>query len=165
MTPEQGGSIMVFAQREFGKPVTPNVTGLLQQELEYGMSSLERYQGFQGRVENTKRTLLTFLISKKNRGESVVAYGASCKCNTLLNFCGIRPDLIKFVVDKSPLKQGKYLPGSHLKICDENALKRERPDYVIITAWNLKDEIMEQLNYIREWDGCFVMTTPSLEVL
>jgi len=129
------------------------------------MHKLECYQDFQRRVERTKRDLLSFLLYRKSIRETVVAYGASCKCNTLLNFCGIRPDLIKFVVDKSPLKQGKYLPGSHLPILTEDDLKRERPEFVIITAWNLKDEIMEQLSYIREWGGKFVMTTPYLEVL
>jgi hypothetical protein len=165
-TPEQGGSIMVFAQHEKGKRETSHhVEELFNLEREMGINTLQYYQNFQRRVERTRRDLLTFLLYRKSIGETVVAYGASCKCNTLLNYAGVRPDLIKFVVDKSPLKQGKYLPGSHLPILTEDELKRERPEFVIITAWNLKEEIMEQLSYIREWQGKFVMTTPYLEVL
>jgi SAM-dependent methyltransferase len=166
MTPEQGGSIMIFAQHEGGRqPAFAGVTKLLVLENGMGMYGLPCYRDFQRRVERTKRDLLIFLLYRKSIGETVVAYGASCKCNTLLNYCGIRPDLIKFVVDKSPLKQGKYLPGSHLPILTEDELKKERPEFVIITAWNLKDEIMDQLSYIRGWGGKFVMTTPYLEVL
>lgn len=165
-TPEQGGSIMVFAQHEGGRrPVFSGVMKLEDLEKKMGMNGLSCYQNFQSRVERTKRDLLTFLLYRKSLRETVVAYGASCKCNTLLNYVGIRPDLIKFVVDKSPLKQGKYLPGSHLPILTEDDLKRERPEFVIITAWNLRDEIVEQLSYIREWGGKFVMTTPYLEVI
>jgi len=171
MTPEQGGSIMIFAQHE--NPISGYLTqesdirinSLIHQEQEFGMNTIECYQNFQKRVERTKRDLLSFLLYRKSLGETVVAYGASCKCNTLLNYVGIRPDLIKFVVDKSPLKQGKYLPGSHLPILTEDDLKRERPEFVIITAWNLKDEIVNQLEYIRSWGGKFVMTTPYLEVI
>ena len=163
-TPEQGGSIMVFAQHQGLSRMMPSVRDLLEGET--GMDNIEKYQGFQPRVENTKHELLEFLVDRTwMRGEMVAAYGASCKCNTLLNYCGIRPDLIPFVVDRSPLKQGKYLPGSHIPIVDEEYLKREKPDYVLITAWNLADEIMEQLEYVREWGGKFVLTTPTLEVL
>lgn len=171
MTPEQGGSIMIFATHEANRnhwlhfDCLGRMGTIQSREDDMKMHKLECYQDFQRRVERTKRDLLSFLLYRKSIRETVVAYGASCKCNTLLNFCGIRPDLIKFVVDKSPLKQGKYLPGSHLPILTEDDLKRERPEFVIITAWNLKDEIMEQLSYIREWGGKFVMTTPYLEVL
>jgi SAM-dependent methyltransferase len=172
-TPEQGGSIMVFAQHKDSRPMfaSPGATSegrvgtLLNFEKNFGITRIERYQDFQKRVENTKDNLIFMLTRLKREGSMVIAYGASCKCNTLLNYCGIRPDLIKYVVDKSPLKQGKYLPGSHLPICSEEVIKRDRPDYVLITAWNLKDEIMEQLSYIREWGGHFIMTTPFLEVL
>jgi SAM-dependent methyltransferase len=166
MTPEQGGSIMIFAQHELkGQQRTINVAKLLKQEREFGMSTSECYHEFRYRVEKAKGELLYFLLDAKQSEKLVSAYGASCKCNTLLNFCGVRPDLIPFVVDRSPLKQGKYLPGSHIPIYDEDTLMRERPDYVLITAWNLKEEIMKQLEYIREWGGQFVMTTPELEVL
>jgi SAM-dependent methyltransferase len=172
-TPEQGGSIMVFAQHKDSRPMfaSPGATSegrvgtLLNFEKNFGITRIERYQDFQKRVENTKDNLIFMLTRLKREGSMVIAYGASCKCNTLLNYCGIRPDLIKYVVDKSPLKQGKYLPGSHLPIYSEEVIKRDQPDYVFITAWNLKDEIMEQLKYIREWQGNFIMTTPYLEVI
>jgi SAM-dependent methyltransferase len=165
-TPEQGGSIMVFAQH-IGSPqyMTDAVRDLLLEESEMGITTLACYQGFQRKVEDVKHELLEFLIDHKMMGEAVAAYGASCKCNTLLNYCGVRPDLIPFVVDRSPLKQGKYLPGSHIPIVDEEYLKREKPDYVIITAWNLAEEIMKQLEYTREWECRFILTVPELEVL
>jgi SAM-dependent methyltransferase len=164
-TPEQGGSIMIIAQHEGGKhETTESVSVELYHELVgMQMNTLGAYQGMQKRVEKTKLDLLDFLIF--HRLEKVAAYGGSCKCNTLFNYIGIKPDLVKFVVDRSPLKQGHYLPGSHIPIVDEEYLKRERPDYVIITAWNLKDEIMKQLQYTREWGCKFILTTPKLEVI
>jgi SAM-dependent methyltransferase len=164
-TPEQGGSLLVFFQHELkSQPFSDRITELLREEWDMEMNRINLYQDFQGIVEQVKFDFLEFLVDTKTSGRSVAAYGASCKCNTLFNFTGVRPDLIPFVVDRSPLKQGKYLPGSHVPIVDEEHLKREKPDFVIITAWNLKDEIMEQLDYIREWGGKFVLTVPGLQI-
>jgi len=108
---------------------------------------------------------LSFLIEQKQAGKNVVAYGAAAKGNTLLNYCGIKKDLIKFVVDKSPYKQGKFLPGSHIPIVDEARIKEEKPDYVLILPWNMKDEIIEQLDYIKNWGGKFVIAIPFLDII
>jgi 2-polyprenyl-3-methyl-5-hydroxy-6-metoxy-1,4-benzoquinol methylase len=164
-TPEQGGSIMVFAQHESGRqPVKERVDMLVAQENEFGITDIERYKDFQHRVDSTKNNFLSFLLARKARKEIVVAYGSSCKCSTFFNYAGVRPDLVPFVVDISPLKQGKYMPGSHIPIVSEEELKRVKPRYVVITAWNLRSEIVEQLEYIRSWNGKFVITTPYLEV-
>jgi hypothetical protein len=109
--------------------------------------------------------LLQFLLARAQAGERVAAYGAAAKGNTLLNYCGIKPDLLAYVVDKSPHKQGKYLPGNHVPVVSEEHLRADKPAYVIIFPWNIKTEIMQQLSYIRVWDGRFVIPIPALEVL
>ena len=104
---------------------------------------------------------MPFLIRQKKNDKIVTAYGASAKGNTLLNYCGVKKDLIKFVVDASPHKQGKYLPGSHIPVVNEEEIKRFKPDYVLILPWNIKDEIIEQLTYIRDWEGKFIIVCPA----
>jgi hypothetical protein len=163
--PTHGGSLRIYAQHQGGpQAICPNVAALLQQERIKGMQSLEYYQGFQAKVDRIKIALLRFLVEQKTAGRLVVGYGAAAKGNTLLNFCGVRSDFVSFVVDASNYKQGRYMPGSHIPIVDESQLRQARPDYVLILPWNLKDEIVDQLGYIREWGGCFVTAIPDLEI-
>ncbi len=162
-----GGSLRVFAQpTDSGKhPVSKKVAQLLNREDAAGMKKADYYQGFQEQANKVKNDLLAFLLEARRRGKSAAAYGAAAKGNTLLNYAGVRPDLLPYVVDKNPNKQGKYLPGSRIPIVAEEHLRNNRPDYVIILPWNLKTEIMEQLSYIREWDGKFVTAVPCLDIL
>jgi SAM-dependent methyltransferase len=165
--PTHGGSLRVFAQRadRGGQAVSDKVTEVLTREESKGLRTLEYYQGFQKRANNIKHGLLSFLLKAINDGKQVVAYGAAAKGNTLLNYSGIRPDLLGTVIDRNPAKQGKYLPGSKIPIMEEQLIKSTQPDYVLILPWNLKNEVMNQLSYIREWGGKFVVAVPSLETL
>jgi hypothetical protein len=122
------------------------------------------YAGFQAKTDKVKDDFLRFLLDAKRRGKTVAAYGAAAKGNTLMNYAGVRPDLILFVADRNPAKQNKYMPGSRIPIADERRLKDARPDYVVILPWNLRSEITQQLSYIREWNGEFVVAVPSLTV-
>lgn len=164
--PTHGGSLRVFAQRSDSgsQPLNDRVNRLLQKEVSAGIASAGYYAGFQHHAEKVKNDMVTFLIEAKRQGKSVAAYGAAAKGNTLMNFGGIRPDLIHFVVDKNPAKQGKYMPGSRIPIVGEESLRNERPDYVLILPWNLREEIMQQLAYIEEWGGKFVTAVPKLTV-
>ncbi len=164
--PTHGGSLRVFAQRSDrgSHPLSDRVNRLLQKEESAGIASGGYYAGFQDRAEKVKDDLVTFLIEAKRQGKAVAAYGAAAKGNTLMNFAGIRPDLISFVVDKNPAKQSKFMPGSRIPIVSEEHLRNERTDYVVILPWNLREEIMQQLAYIVEWGGKFVTAVPGLEV-
>ncbi len=163
--PTHGGSLRVFAQRsDTGiHAVHDRVRILLEREEIAGLTTRSGYYGFQHKAEKIKDDLLTFLIDMKRAGKSVAAYGAAAKGNTLMNFAGIRPDLIQFVVDRNPAKQGKFMPGSRIPIVVEAKLPADKPDYVVILPWNLKDEVMEQLAYIQEWGGKFVTAIPELK--
>ena len=165
--PTHGGSLRVFAQRtDTGlQVINDQVRLLLQKEESAGMRTAEYYTGFQGKSEKVKDDFVAFLIEAKRKGKSVAAYGAAAKGNTLMNFAGIRPGLIHFVVDKNPAKQGKFMPGSRIPVESEERLWKERPDYIVILPWNLREEIMEQLAYVQEWGGKFVTAVPSLEVV
>lgn len=162
--PTHGGSLRVFAQRanSVTHTVTPAVTEMLAREDAAGMTAPDYYAGFQTRADQIKNAFLAFLIEAKNGKKKVVGYGAAAKGNTLLNYAGVRPDLLPWVIDRNPAKQGKYLPGSRIPIVNETRLREERPDYVVILPWNLRDEVMAQLDYIREWGGQFVMAIPRL---
>ncbi len=162
-----GGSLRVFAQRaDTGKnPISENVPKLLAKETVAGMRSGAYYQGFQEQADKVKNDFLAFLLEAKCQGKAVAAYGAAAKGNTLLNYAGVRPDLLPYVVDKNPNKQGKYLPGSRIPIVVEAHLRDKRPDYVVILPWNLKTEIIEQLSYIRDWGGVFVTVIPTMRIL
>lgn len=162
-----GGSLRVFVQRSDSgeQDVAPDVMRMLKVETDAAMCSAAFYRGFQAKAETIKDDLLAFLIDAKRRGMTVGAYGAAAKGNTLLNFSGVRPDLVRFVADRNPAKQGQYLPGSRIPIVIEDQLKAARPDYVLILPWNLKNEVVEQLAYVREWGGQFVMAISHLEVL
>jgi 2-polyprenyl-3-methyl-5-hydroxy-6-metoxy-1,4-benzoquinol methylase len=166
-TPTHGGSLRIFAKhkRDSDKIISPNVNAMLEKELEAGITSPEFYQNFQQRVDNIKYQALTFLIDQKKLNKKVIAYGAAAKGNTLLNYAGIKgDDLIQFVVDAAPSKQGKYLPGSHIPVYDELKIKEYRPDFIVILPWNLKDEITEQLYYVREWGCQFVVFIPAIQI-
>ena len=165
--PTHGGSLRVYAQRtDTGSQViNDQVRTILQKEERIGMRTVDYYTGFQGKAEKVKDDFIAFLIEAKRQGKMVAAYGAAAKGNTLMNFAGIRPDLIHFVVDKNPAKQRKFMPGSRIPIVGEEKILEEHPDFVVILPWNLRDEIMQQLDYIREWDGKFVTAVPGLKVV
>lgn len=160
-----GGSLRVYAQRLDTEthPVARRVTDLLAREESAGVCSLGFYEKFQERANLIKLDLLTFLVEARRAGLKVCAYGAAAKGNTLLNYVGIRADLLPYVVDKNTAKQNKYLPGSRIPILSEDHLRSDRPDRVLILPWNLKEEVMEQLAYIRDWGGSFVTAVPTLE--
>lgn len=162
-----GGSLRVYAQRtDTGKRIiTKAVRDLLAKEENAGMRSMAYYDGMDPRVRKVKFDLLQFLIAAKQEGKRIAAYGAAAKGNTMLNYAGIKSDLVDFVVDRNPAKQNRYMPGSRIPIVSEEKLKAEKPDYVCILPWNLKDEIMSQLDYIRGWNGKFVIAIPSLTII
>lgn len=164
--PTHGGSLRVFAQRsDTGQqPLSARVDELLQHEAQAGMLSANYYADFQARTNKVKNDFLSFLLEAKREGKTVAAYGAAAKGNTLMNYAGIRPDLIPFVVDRNPAKQGKYMPGSRIPIVEENYLHNVNPDYVFILPWNLREEVVVQLDYIRAWDGKFVTAVPGLKI-
>ena len=165
--PTHGGSMRIFAKHSNDEKhaILPAVDELLQKERKRGMQSIAYYDGFQQRVNEVKNQFLRFLLDAKKEGKKVAAYGAAAKGNTLLNYCGIKTDLIDFVVDANPNKQNKFLPGSHIPVVNEETLKRERPDFVIIFPWNIKIEITKQLQYIKDWGGSFVTAIPFVELL
>lgn len=165
--PTHGGSLRIYAKHaeDQSKAISPNVQALLAKEIGKGMNTLAYYQGFQQKVDQVKYDFLSFLLEQKKVGKTVAGYGAAAKGNTLLNYCGVRKDLINFVVDLSPHKQGRFLPASHIPVVNEQFLKDTKPDFVVILPWNIKEEIMKQLAYIREWGGKFVVAIPKLEIL
>jgi len=165
--PTHGGSLRVFAQRrDAGQHQrTAKVDDMLNREAQVGMTTADYYAGFQIGTDKVKNDFLTFLLEAKQQGKTVAAYGAAAKGNTLMNYAGARPDLISYVVDRNPAKQGKFMPGSRIPIVAEEHIRSDRPDYVIILPWNLRDEVMEQLAYIRPWRGRFVTAVPKLQTV
>jgi len=165
--PTHGGSLRVFAQRKDTgiNPASKDVADLIEEEASTGMKTTAYYTGFQKNAEKVKDDLLSFLLTAKKENKAVAAYGAAAKGNTLMNYAGIRPDLIKFVIDRNPAKQGKWMPGSRIPIVEESILKIEKPDYIVILPWNIKSEVINQLEYIRQWDGKFLIAVPKLEIL
>ncbi len=161
-----GGSLRVYAQRKDTgtRELSQNVAKLLDSEAAAGMTSIAFYAGFQEKANRVKNDFLAFLIDAKRAGKTVAGYGAAAKGNTLMNYAGIRPDLLSYVVDLNPAKQDKFLPGCRIPIVAEEQLKQTRPDYVVILPWNLRAEVVEQLAYIREWGGKFVTAVPSLKI-
>ncbi|HTT22823.1 MAG TPA: class I SAM-dependent methyltransferase [Candidatus Sulfotelmatobacter sp.] len=161
-----GGSLRIYARHaeEHSKAVSARIHDLRAREEAAGFACLERYHSFAEQVKETKRKLLEFLIEAKRSGKQIAGYGAPGKGNTLLNYCGIRTDFLDYTVDRSPHKQGKFLPGTHIPICSPDRIRETRPDYVLILPWNLKDEIMKQNAFIREWGGQFVVPIPEVKV-
>jgi len=165
--PTHGGSLRIYARHreDTSKSVEDRVFELRTHEERAGLTCLRSYSSFTEKVKETKRKLLEFLIQAKRQGASVVGYGAPGKGNTLLNYCGIRTDFLDYVVDRSPHKQGKRLPGTHIPIHHPDRIKETKPDYVVILPWNIKTEVMEQNSYIGEWGGRFVVPIPEVTVL
>ena len=162
-----GGSIRIYARHasDSSKPVSERAQQLRARELSMGFNRLATYQDFAEQVKATKRKILSMLIDLKNRGKTIVGYGAPGKGNTLLNYCGIRTDMLAYTVDRNPYKQGKYTPGTHIPILSPDQIRETRPDYVFILPWNLKDEISSQMSFIREWGGRFIVPIPEPQIL
>jgi SAM-dependent methyltransferase len=163
--PTHGGSLRIYACHSAARPVGPRVYELRSREEAAGFTRLEHYVSFGERVKETKRRILDFLIEAKRAGKAVAGYGAPAKANTLLNYCGIRMDFIDYTVDRSPHKQGQFMPGTRIPVHGPEKIKETRPDYLVILPWNLKDEVMEQMAHIRDWGGKFVVLIPDVEVL
>ncbi|MBD2315387.1 MAG: hypothetical protein RLZZ29_1657 [Cyanobacteriota bacterium] len=162
-----GGSLRIYGMHEHNQKfiVSDRVRLLKQKEHQAGLDKVDTYLQFSNQVMSTKHKLLSFLIELKNNGKTIVGYGAPAKGNTLLNYCGIRTDLLEYTCDRSPHKQGLFLPGTHIPIYSPDKIAETKPDYVLILPWNLKDEIYSQLSYIREWGGKFIVPIPEVEVL
>lgn len=163
--PTHGGSLRIHGRHHAHTlPVSPRVADLKRREEAWGVTRPDVYRSFNEKVKETKRAILEFLIEARRAGKTVVGYGAPGKGNTLLNYCGIRTDFIDYTVDRSPHKQNTYTPGTHIPIHAPERIRETRPDYVFILPWNLKDEIMQQMSYIREWGGRFVVPIPEVRV-
>lgn len=165
--PTHGGSLRIFAKHkeDDSKSIEPNVSAMMEKEKAAGMLSIDYYTNFQTKIETIKNDLLEFLLTQKRSGKKVAAYGAAAKGNTLLNYCGVKNDMIRFVVDANPAKQNKFMPASHIPICEEKRIKENKPDYILILPWNIKDEIIKQLSYVKEWNCKFVVPIPKLEII
>jgi SAM-dependent methyltransferase len=165
--PSHGGSLRIYARHaeDDSKPVGERVGKLRAREESTGFTRLECYSRFAEHVKETKRKLLAFMIGAKQEGKHIAGYGAPGKGNTLLNYCAIRSDFLDYTVDRNPLKQGKFLPGTHIPILPPQRIRETRPDYLLILPWNLKEEIMQQNEYIRDWGGKFVVPIPEVQVL
>ena len=164
--PTHGGSLRVFLCHSSAEHAeSPAVAAMLAIERDEGLATGECYDAFANRVPAIKRELLAFLIEARNAGKSVAGYGAAAKGNTLLNYCGVREDMVAFVADKNPTKQGRLLPGSRIPVVDPSAIMERKPDYLLILPWNIKSEIIAELAAIRNWGGRFVVPIPALEVL
>lgn len=160
-----GGSLRLWVSHAgLSRPALPRVQSLLNRESRAGMLDDDYYRGFQAQADAVKNDLLAFLLEQRRLGKRVVGYGAAAKGNTLLNYAGVRPDLLSWVADASPHKQGKWLPGSRIPVVDETHLRRCEPDVVLVLPWNLREEITGQLAYVREWGGRFAVAVPALEV-
>ena len=165
--PTHGGSIRIYARHleDESKPVGNRVNTLRKREIDAGFTTLDRYTNFDKQVQSTKRKLLNFLIQAKQQGKTIAGYGAPGKGNTLLNYCGIRTDFLDYTVDRNPYKHGKYLPGTHIPIYAPEKIQETKPDYLLILPWNVKDEIMEQMSFIRDWGGQFVVPIPEVAII
>jgi hypothetical protein len=164
--PTHGGSLRIYAKHreDDSKQMNPNVTKLLATEKSKGLTNPDYYNGFQQRALRIKIAVVDFLMRQKMGGKTVAGYGAAAKGNTLLNYCGIKSDLIDYVVDANPHKQNKFLPGSHVPVVKEEYLKEKQPDYIMIFPWNIQEEIKTQLAYIKDWGGKFVTAIPEFHI-
>lgn len=164
--PTHGGSLRLYIQHAGGsRPTRHSIADVVEQEKNFGLMTLETYQRFSEKVKSLKRDLLSLLIAIKNDRKTIVAYGAAAKGNTLLNYCGIRTDFIDYVVDRSPYKQGLYLPGSRIPVHAVEKLLETRPDYVLILPWNLTEEITDQMVCVKDWGGRFIIPVPEPRIL
>ena len=162
-----GGSLRIYAKHseDNSHPIQRNVTQLKNLEKNYGLDQLITYQNFSQKVLGIKEQILDFFKQCKANNQDVAGYGAPAKGNTLLNYCGINPDLLKYTVDLNPYKQGKFLPGTHIPIKSPDFISQAKPAYLLILPWNLKHEIIHQMAHIREWGGKFVIPIPKLEIV
>lgn len=162
-----GGSLRIYAchQGKNSNQSTDRLQALKQKEIVFGLQKLDTYKGFAAQVRETKRQLLSCLIDLKQQGKTIVGYGAAAKGNTLLNYCGIRGDFLDYVCDRSPYKQGLFLPGTHLPIQPPEKIRETKPDYVLILPWNIRDEVINQLDYVRSWGGKFIIPIPQVELV
>jgi 2-polyprenyl-3-methyl-5-hydroxy-6-metoxy-1,4-benzoquinol methylase len=162
--PTHGGSLRIYGchDQDYSRKPTARFQNLLAREVSAGVADLATYATFSKQVQETKRKLLDFLIGARRAGKRLAGYGAPGKGNTLLNYCGIRTDFLDYTVDRNPHKHGKFLPGTHIPIFSPDRIRETRPDYLLILPWNLKDEVMAQCSYIREWDGKFVVPIPEV---
>ena len=165
--PTHGGSLRIFGRHreDASKPIGDRAAALKEKEQRAGLDAIGAYTAFDDKVKRTKRRLLEFLVDIKNDGKRIVGYGAPAKGNTLLNYCGVRSDFLDFTVDRSPHKQGCYLPGTRIPVFHPDKIREVRPDYVLILPWNIRDEIMQQIAYVRDWGGRFVVPIPQVTVL
>ena len=165
--PTHGGSLRVFARLNENTQLTvqPIVETIINREIKKGFTTIEFFNDFPKKVERVKKDLLAFLKAAKAGGKKVVGYGAPAKGNTLLNYCKVGADLISFTVDKNIHKQGKYLPGSHIPVFSPDKIRAEKPDYVLILPWNIRDEVMSQMSYIKSWGAKFVIPLPHVEII
>ncbi|MBQ3310799.1 class I SAM-dependent methyltransferase [bacterium] len=164
--PTHGGSLRIYGTHKSSKiEVLPNVQKVLDKEIEIGMDKVETYTKYHEQVKATKRSILSLLIDIKNQGKSIVAYGAAAKGNTLFNYCGIGTDLIDYSVDLNPHKQNTYLPGCHIPVYHPDKIKETKPDYIFIAPWNIKDEIVKQLEYTKSWGAKFIVAIPEAQVM
>ena len=160
-----GGSLRIFAcHAEDDRPVGIRVAQMLRKEDQAGLNDIATYAAFGEKVKETKRKLLDFLLEARKAGKTVAGYGAPAKGNTLLNYCGVRSDLVEFTVDRSPHKQGRFLPGTRIPIYGPDKIAEAKPDYLLILPWNLKDEVMEQMSEIKSWGGKFVVPIPEVKI-
>jgi hypothetical protein len=164
--PTHGGSLRIYGRHaaDSSRPVAPRVADLLAREEAAGLGRLDTYAAFADRVRVVKRDLLRFLLAASEEGKQVVGYGAPAKGNTLLNYCGVGPDLLPYTVDRSPHKQGRFLPGTRIPIFAPEKIDATRPDFVLILPWNLEEEVMGQMARVRGWGGRFVVAVPGLEI-
>jgi SAM-dependent methyltransferase len=162
-----GGSLRIYVKHSELENITINerVSILLEKEKKYGLDNIFTYTNFSKRVEQAKVKLQEFFHSAKRSGKKIACYGAAAKGNTLLNYCEIGNNFIDYVVDKNPYKQGLFLPGTHIAIKNPDEIQKTKPDYLVIIPWNLKDEIMEQMKYIRDWGGKFVIPIPEVSII
>jgi len=165
--PTHGGSLRIYAanDEDQSKSLSPRVAELRAREMSRGYGNIDHYLTFHQKVQSVKRNLLQLLIGLKNEGKKIAGYGAPAKGNTLLNYCGIRTDFLDYTVDRSPHKQNCYLPGSRIPIKHPDQIREDRPDYVLILPWNIKDEIVSQMDHIREWGGRFIVPIPHVRIL
>jgi SAM-dependent methyltransferase len=164
--PTHGGSLRIYGcHADADLADTPAVAGLERRERDAGLDRVETYLSFEQRVREHKWAIVEFLVSERRAGSRIAAYGAPAKGNTLLNYCGVRTDLIEFTADMNPVKQGRFLPGTHIPIFAPDHIRAERPDLVLILPWNIRNEIAEQLGYVREWGGRLAVPAPEVGVL
>jgi hypothetical protein len=165
--PTHGGSLRIYARHteDADNALAPRLMEVKAREEVAGLTRLDGYLAYTARVRETKRKLLAFLIAAKDEGKRIAGYGAAAKGNTLLNYCGIRRDFIDYTVDRSPHKQGRFLPGTHIPIYHPDKIRETRPDYLLILPWNLVDEITDQMGYIHDWGGQFVVPIPEVRVI